>query len=219
MSITFNCPRCSKSFTVKDSLAGEKGTCKQCGESIRIPGSQLQPVVAQPTRLPAVSNPHITAGTQIPGEFTIWQSSSSQIENFGTFLFYGILTVILLVAGTQFALLLILVIVPVTYILMKWLQTKCKTYELTNQRLRISSGVLSRNTEDIELFRIKDTKLEQPIFIRLFGRGNVIVVSADMTQPMLMIEAVPKANELRETLRAHINEQRKMKMVREMEIV
>jgi hypothetical protein len=36
--ITFNCPNCSKSYTVADEYAGKRTTCRQCGAPLFVPG-------------------------------------------------------------------------------------------------------------------------------------------------------------------------------------
>ena len=37
MTIEFECPDCSREYRVKDSLAGKKVTCKDCGSRVSIP--------------------------------------------------------------------------------------------------------------------------------------------------------------------------------------
>lgn len=38
MSIRFSCPNCFHKYKVKDSLAGQRRECKQCGEELIVPG-------------------------------------------------------------------------------------------------------------------------------------------------------------------------------------
>lgn len=46
--ISFQCPKCQKSFQVPDSYAGKKARCKACREELRIPEAQASMVSAAP---------------------------------------------------------------------------------------------------------------------------------------------------------------------------
>jgi hypothetical protein len=65
--------------------------------------------------------------------------------------------------------------------LWQYLVVKKQRFELTSQRLRAYRGVLSKKTDELELYRVKDTKFDQPFFLRLLGLGNAIIVSFDST--------------------------------------
>lgn len=208
MPITFTCPKCQKSYTVKDSLAGEKGSCKGCGESIRIPKQidSTPPNVAQP--LPSLST----------GEQTLWKATGSQIENLGTFFVCSLVAVSGLIGCFASAWFLFLVPLAGLAAWWAWFKTRCKSFELTNQRLRLAAGVFSRVVEDVELFRVKDTMATQPFFLRLLGRGNILVVSSDQLERKIEINGVKDPLQLRETMRSHVTEQRKLKGVREVDM-
>ena len=49
--------------------------------------------------------------------------------------------------------------IPFISMLWKFLQVKCLKYELTNERIKIFSGVFNRTIEEIELYRVKDLSL------------------------------------------------------------
>ena len=86
-------------------------------------------------------------------------------------------------------------------------------YELTGQRLKISEGFISRREDDVELYRIKDTKFYQSFMERLFGIGTIVVQGSDMTGTVVMTKvANPKA--LREQLRDTVNKARLANNVR-----
>jgi hypothetical protein len=52
-------------------------------------------------------------------------------------------------------------LVPIFFALARFLQTKCKVFELTTQRFKITSGVFTKTTETLELYRIET---RQPFF-------------------------------------------------------
>jgi uncharacterized membrane protein YdbT with pleckstrin-like domain len=55
---------------------------------------------------------------------------------------------------------------------LKWRTT---TYELTNRRLRLRQGIVTRSGRDFPLNRISDVSFRQGLVDRLFGCGRLIV--------------------------------------------
>ena len=87
------------------------------------------------------------------------------------------------------------------------------SYELTNERLKISEGFIARREDDVELYRIKDTKFSQGIIERMFGIGTVVIQGSDMTGTVVMTK-VANPKYLRETLRNTVNKARNANNVR-----
>lgn len=140
-------------------------------------------------------------------EVHIWTGRPSQITNLGTYVVCGLVT--LTVVGA---------VVAVPYALWQFLVVKYQVYELTSQRLKMHRGVLNKKTDELELYRVKDTRFDQPLFLRLFGLGNVVIVSSDATTPASMIPAIANGSELREQLRTLVEKRRDEKRVRVAEI-
>lgn len=140
-------------------------------------------------------------------ENQVWSGSTSQITNLGTFILCGLLS-----------LTIVLAIVALPYALWKYLVVKNQKYDLTSQRLKLHSGVLSKTTDELELYRVKDTKFEQPFFLRLFGLGNVMLISSDTTTPVAVIAAVKEAESLREQIRTLVENRRGQMRVRVAEV-
>ena len=140
-------------------------------------------------------------------ENLLWSGTPSQVTNLGTFVIWGILACTLVLA-------------PVSLILIIWkyLEVKNQVYELTNQRLKMHSGVLSKKIEELELYRVRDTQFEQPFFLRLFGLGNVILFTTDSTSPEIILPAIPSAQGVREQIRNAVEETRDSKRVRVSEL-
>ena len=133
----------------------------------------------------------------------VWGGTSSQVENFGIFLLCGLLS-----------LTLFLIPIVAAVALWKYLVVKNQTYELTSQRLKMHSGVLNKKIDELELYRVKDIKFEQPFFLRLFGLANVLLVTSDETTPLVTIKAIPDAQDVREKIRTLVEERRDQKRVR-----
>ena len=92
-------------------------------------------------------------------------------------------------------------VIPLGLWLIRWWTTRTTVYELTTQRLKIHRGILTRRLEEVELYRVKDYVLEQPLFLRLLGLGNLTLVSSDATTPSIVLRAIAGVAALREQLR------------------
>ena len=81
-------------------------------------------------------------------------------------------------------------------------------YELTTQRLRVIRGLLGNSIEEMELVRVRDTKVTQSAGERLLNIGDVTVVSADATTPEILLRNVTHPVEVRELIRKAVQEER-----------
>ncbi|HYF35222.1 MAG TPA: PH domain-containing protein [Prosthecobacter sp.] len=158
-----------------------------------------------------------------PPEETLWKGHTSQWVHFWYYLFClillgGIAFGATLVAPATAGLAYIALIVPVLMWVFRWWLTRCTVYELTTQRLKISAGILNRRHEELELYRVKDYAIEQPLFLRIFGLGNLTMVTSDATTPRVTIVAVPGVEDVREKLRTAVQGERDRKRVREMDV-
>ena len=75
------------------------------------------------------------------------------------------------------------------------------TYTLTTERLKIQSGVLNLVTNEWELYRIRDYQLQKPFVLRLLDLSNIILFSSDASDHVITINAVPKGDQLINTIR------------------
>ncbi len=136
-------------------------------------------------------------------EEIVWRGTSSQWKNFGVYLLCGLFCWL---------------IVPVFFALAYYLQTRCKVFELTTERLKITSGVFTKVTETLELYRVKDIETRQPFFSQLVGIENVQMNTSDASSPFVLIEAVPSSVGFADKLRNQVEIIRQQKRVREIDI-
>lgn len=81
-------------------------------------------------------------------------------------------------------------------------------YELTSQRLRIYRGLIGRDIEEIDLIRVRDTKIKQHAGERTINIGDITVFSTDSNNPEIILSNVDKPLEVREIIRkAYLAEQ------------
>jgi membrane protein YdbS with pleckstrin-like domain len=60
----------------------------------------------------------------------------------------------------------------------RWLRWHYTTFTLTDRRVVVGAGVLSRHTESIALDRVQDTAVRQSLVARIFRAGDVEIESA-----------------------------------------
>jgi membrane protein YdbS with pleckstrin-like domain len=136
-------------------------------------------------------------------EEIVWRGTSSQWKNFGVYLLCGLFCWL---------------VVPIFFALARYLQTKCRVFELTTQRFKITSGVFTKTTETLELYRVKDIETRQPFLSRLVGVENVQMTTSDASSPLVLIEAVPSRVRFADKLRNQVEIIRQQKRVREIDI-
>jgi uncharacterized membrane protein YdbT with pleckstrin-like domain len=136
-------------------------------------------------------------------EEIVWRGTSSQWKNFGVYLLCGLFCWL---------------IVPIFFGVARYLQTKYKIFELTTQRFKTTSGIFSKVTETLELYRVKDIETRQPFLSRMVGGENVQMNTSDASSPFVFIEAVPSSVGLADKLRNQVEIIRQQKRVREIDI-
>lgn len=132
-------------------------------------------------------------------EKDLWSGSPSQIINFW-----------------HFILCLLIIYIPIA--IWKYLVVKNMKYELTSQRLRNRYGVLNKHIDELELYRVKDYEMNQPLFLRLFGLSNIVLYTADKTDSIIIIRAVPDGEKLRELIRSTVQDYRASSRTREVSV-
>jgi uncharacterized membrane protein YdbT with pleckstrin-like domain len=77
------------------------------------------------------------------------------------------------------------------------------SYTITNQRVMIERGMLSKSLNEIDLRSIDDTQFFQSFTGRLLGIGNVTLISSDKASPTTVLHGITKPREVREMIRAN----------------
>ena len=113
---------------------------------------------------------------------------------------------------------LILLAVPIFIAGKRYLQTKCRTYELTTERLKTTEGVFGKVTDTLELYRVKDIETRQPFLYRLCGIENVQLNTSDTSSPFVLVEAIPHQVGLADKIRNQVETIRQQKGVREIDV-
>jgi uncharacterized membrane protein YdbT with pleckstrin-like domain len=103
---------------------------------------------------------------------------------------------------------LVLIIASVLWAGLRILRWRFATYHLTDKRIIMEGGILSRTAETIPLDRIQNTVIHRPLGDRLIGAGDIEIESAGR-DGVEVLHRIPKAetfyNELLTTMNAPSN--------------
>ncbi len=160
-------------------------------------------------------------------EEELWRGHPSQILNLHVYLFWGVILTITLIAALlmadnslwAFGIFSIVALVALAQSTWAYFHLKMVEYIITTQRVRVISGLFSKEVQEIELFRVKDTAARQAFFQRLFGLGTITILSGDEGHPRLVLDGVPNAIEMRERLRQEVLALRQRFGVREVDVM
>lgn len=102
----------------------------------------------------------------------------------------------------------------------RWLRNLSSSYEVTDQRLIIRRGILIKTVDEIELYRIKDVRLEYSLLNQMVDIGTIALTSSDPSTVggVLVLRDVPMARDRREGLRSLVERARGRRGVRELDV-
>lgn len=82
-----------------------------------------------------------------------------------------------------------------------WLRSRATHYQITTQRIKITTGLFSKETKVIEYYRVDDFDCHRPFGMRLLGYGVLCVRSSDKNEPMVQLIGIKQIDALYEQLR------------------
>lgn len=136
-------------------------------------------------------------------EQTICEVSPSQILNLKTFV-YSILAMVVIVTIAVLTgqnMILAALVIPIVYALWKYLEIKSIKLKITDQRMILREGILNKKTNETELYRVRDSSIEEPFFYRMFGCGNIVIYTTDEADATLHFKAYKKPHWLKDQVR------------------
>lgn len=101
--------------------------------------------------------------------------------------------------------------------LVLWISRLTTTYRITTERIEIRTGLFNVTRRTIELFRVEDVEIQEPLFLRLRDAGTLVIRSQDAGEPELEMAGVPSVRVLHERLREEVRREREEQRVRLME--
>lgn len=115
---------------------------------------------------------------------------------------------------------LCLVGVGLIIVLIKWVENLGTTYEISEDRLILRKGIFVKSIDEVELYRVKDVRLDFTLIAQWANIGTITVTSSDETtrDAPLVIRDVDNADKRREALRRLVEAARQKRRVRELDV-
>ena len=99
-----------------------------------------------------------------------------------------------------------------------YLKTRFTVYELTNERIKLKTGILSQEIDECELYRIRDYKIVKPFFQRIFGLGNIELITSDRSNLSINLNGIKDPENLYNIIRDNVEKVRRKTGTREIDV-
>jgi hypothetical protein len=76
-----------------------------------------------------------------------------------------------------------------------------ENYTLTNERIKIITGLLGKDIQNYELIRVQDIDITQSVSERMLGIGDIVIKGADQSSPTIVLRNIHDPKEVYELLR------------------
>ena len=105
-------------------------------------------------------------------------------------------------------------------VLAKWIENLAASYEIGEDRLIIRRGIFVKSLDEIELYRVKDIRLDFSLINQWAGIGTITISSSDETTrgAPLVLRHIESAERRREDLRRLVDAARQKRRVREIDM-
>ncbi|HEX9946525.1 MAG TPA: PH domain-containing protein [Allosphingosinicella sp.] len=106
-------------------------------------------------------------------------------------------------------------------VLWKWFENMAARYDICTDRLIVREGIFIKSLDEIELYRVKDVRLDFSLINQMAGIGTITVTSSDQTtrDAPLTLRHVERAAVRREELRRLVETARQKRRVREIDMM
>ncbi|HEU0134355.1 MAG TPA: PH domain-containing protein [Allosphingosinicella sp.] len=106
-------------------------------------------------------------------------------------------------------------------VLWKWFESLAARYDVCEDRLIVREGIFIKSLDEVELYRVKDVRLDFTLINQMAGIGTITVNSSDETTrgAPLRLRHVERAAHRREELRRLVEAARQKRRVREIDMM
>jgi uncharacterized membrane protein YdbT with pleckstrin-like domain len=101
-----------------------------------------------------------------------------------------------------------------------WFANLAARYDVCDDRLIVRRGLFVKSLDEIELYRVKDIRLDFSLINQMAGLGTITLTSSDETtrgKPLVM-RLIERAADRRERLRTLVDAARQKRRVREVDM-
>jgi uncharacterized membrane protein YdbT with pleckstrin-like domain len=190
--------------------------CPDCGKDV----STMAPACPHCGRPSPAGTTPITAATARPvvAEETLWRGTPSAMKLVGRIVGMVLILIVVPLAFRFFTansvnadrvirigwiITAVLFVFELVRFLIAFTQLRATMYTITNQRVMIEKGLLTKALSEIDLRYVDDTQFYQGVFDRMLGTGNVTIISSDKSTPVYVLRGVKDPRALREMIRSN----------------
>ena len=99
-----------------------------------------------------------------------------------------------------------------------YLKTRFTVYEVTDQRIKLKTGILNQEIDECELYRVRDYKIVKPFFQRIFGLGKIELVTSDRSNSNINLNGIKDPENLYNLIRDNVEKIRRKTGTRELDV-
>ena len=99
-----------------------------------------------------------------------------------------------------------------------YLRTRFIVYEVTDQRIKLKTGILNQEIDECELYRVRDYKIVKPFFQRIFGLGKIELVTSDRSNSNINLNGIKDPENLYNLIRDNVEKIRRKTGTRELDV-
>ena len=99
-----------------------------------------------------------------------------------------------------------------------YLKTRFTVYEVTDQRIKLKTGILNQEIDECELYRVRDYKIVKPFFQRIFGLGKIELVTSDRSNSSINPNGIKNPENLYDLIRDNVEKIRRKTGTREIDV-
>ena len=99
-----------------------------------------------------------------------------------------------------------------------YLKTRFTVYEVTDQRIKLKTGILNQEIDECELYRVRDYKVIKPFFQRIFGLGRIELITSDRSNSGINLNGIKDPENLYNLIRDNVEKIRRKTGTREVDV-
>ncbi|MCA8996057.1 MAG: PH domain-containing protein [Planctomycetaceae bacterium] len=221
--ITYECPFCRAKNRVERALIGEQVDCVSCGNPFHADPPHARPISASPDDPDTQGTPIIDHASE--HEFPVAEVHPAMFRNHpgkfaltvGLAIVGGVVAITSLVQPSSLAVngdALIssslalaaggaMAVAGIAVLVAWWVQTRFVTLTVTTDRTIYRRGLLSKSTSEVQHDDVRNLRVEQNVFDRLFHVGRIEISSSGQDDMEIVANGIPNPNKLAEMVRDH----------------
>jgi len=175
-----------------DSMCGQAETCTECGNVATVPNlphpsAPAAVAVLHQTPMSVAAPPFAPAAgrSRNSGDRTVLSARPAMFRN----------------NPVGFILLVILFPLGIIMLPIWWLVCLCTCLTVTESRTILRSGILSKRTNEVRHQDVRNILVEQGIFQRLFGVGDIGISSAGQAGIEITVSGMPNPQAIAKAIR------------------